>query len=133
MNDPRRFFDDIEVGEAYESPGRTVTETDNVMICALTHNPQPLHLDHQAAAQSEFGKPLVNSVYTFGLMVGVSVADIADIAKKMAPPGFELVVSRADRAALGQHARTRVVESWSVRRLAGRHIEIYETLLREKR
>ena len=54
---------------------RTVTETDNVLISTLTHNPQPLHLDHEAAAKSEFGKPLVNSVFTFGLMIGVSVAD----------------------------------------------------------
>ncbi len=54
---------------------RTVTETDNVLICTLTHNPQPMHLDHEAAAKSEFGQPLVNSIFTFGLMIGVSVAD----------------------------------------------------------
>ena len=54
---------------------RTVTETDNVLVSALTHNPQPMHLDHEVAAASEFGKPLVNSIYTFGLMVGVSVSD----------------------------------------------------------
>ena len=53
---------------------RTVTETDNVLITTLTHNPQPLHLDYEAAAKSEFGKPLVNSCFTFSLMVGVSVA-----------------------------------------------------------
>ena len=46
-----------------------------MLVSALTHNPQPMHLDHQVAAQSEFGKPLVNSIYTFGLMVGVSVSD----------------------------------------------------------
>ena len=45
------------------------------LMTALTHNPQPMHLDHEVAAASEFGKPLVNSVFTFGLMVGVSVAD----------------------------------------------------------
>ncbi|MEO8175378.1 MAG: MaoC family dehydratase [Sphingomicrobium sp.] len=73
---PGRYFDEWQVGDrvAHEVT-RTVTETDNVLISALTHNPQPLHLDHEAAAASEFGKPLVNSVYTFGLMVGVSVAD----------------------------------------------------------
>ena len=53
----------------------TVTDTDNVLISTLTHNPQPMHLDHEAAAKSEFGKPLVNSVFTFGLMIGVSVND----------------------------------------------------------
>ena len=73
---PGRYFDEWRVGDRIaHTVTRTVTETDNVLISALTHNPQPLHLDHEAAATSEFGKPLVNSVYTFGLMVGVSVAD----------------------------------------------------------
>jgi acyl dehydratase len=73
---PGRYFDEWRVGDRIaHTVTRTVTETDNVLISALTHNPQPLHLDHEAAAASEFGKPLVNSIYTFGLMVGVSVAD----------------------------------------------------------
>jgi len=73
---PGRYFDEWQVGERVEhSVRRTVTETDNVLISTLTHNPQPLHLDHEAAAQSEFGQPLVNSVFTFGLMIGVSVED----------------------------------------------------------
>ena len=73
---PGRYFDEWQVGDriAHEVT-RTVTETDNVLISALTHNPQPLHLDHELAAASEFGRPLVNSIYTFGLMVGVSVSD----------------------------------------------------------
>ena len=73
---PGRYFDEWQVGDtiAHEIT-RTVTETDNVLISALTHNPQPLHLDHEVAAASEFGKPLVNSIFTFGLMVGVSVSD----------------------------------------------------------
>ena len=71
-----RYFDEWQVGETIaHAVTRTVTETDNVLVSALTHNPQPMHLDHEVAAQSEFGKPLVNSVYTFGLMVGVSVSD----------------------------------------------------------
>jgi acyl dehydratase len=73
---PGRYFDEWQVGDRVaHTVTRTVTETDNLLISALTHNPQPLHLDHEAAAASEFGKPLVNSIYTFGLMVGVSVAD----------------------------------------------------------
>jgi acyl dehydratase len=73
---PGRYFDEWQVGDQIaHTVTRTVTETDNVLISALTHNPQPLHLDHEIAAQPEFGKPLVNSIYTFGLMVGVSVAD----------------------------------------------------------
>ncbi|HEU4958048.1 MAG TPA: MaoC family dehydratase [Sphingomicrobium sp.] len=73
---PGRFFDEWQVGDVIaHAVTRTVTETDNVLVSALTHNPQPMHLDHEIAAGSEFGKPLVNSVYTFGLMIGVSVSD----------------------------------------------------------
>jgi acyl dehydratase len=71
-----RFFDEWHVGDRIaHGITRTVTETDNVLVSALTHNPQPMHLDHEVAAASEFGQPLVNSIYTFGLMVGVSVSD----------------------------------------------------------
>jgi acyl dehydratase len=73
---PGRFFDEWQVGDRIaHAVTRTVTETDNVLISTLTHNPQPLHLDHEVAAASEFGQPLVNSIFTFGLMVGVSVSD----------------------------------------------------------
>ncbi len=71
-----RYFDQWQVGDKVEHiVTRTVTETDNVLISALTHNPQPMHLDHEVAAASEYGKPLVNSIFTFGLMIGVSVSD----------------------------------------------------------
>ena len=71
-----RYFDEWQVGDRIaHGITRTVTETDNVLISTLTHNPQPMHLDHEVAAKSEFGKPLVNSVFTFGLMIGVGVAD----------------------------------------------------------
>jgi len=73
---PGRYFDEWQVGDRVaHAVTRTVTETDNVLISTLTHNPQPMHLDHEGAAKSEFGKPLVNSVFTFGLMIGVSVED----------------------------------------------------------
>ncbi|HXG99203.1 MAG TPA: MaoC family dehydratase [Sphingomicrobium sp.] len=73
---PGRFYDEWQIGDhVAHAVTRTVTETDNVLVSALTHNPQPMHLDHEVAAASEFGKPLVNSIYTFGLMVGVSVSD----------------------------------------------------------
>ena len=73
---PGLFFDEWQVGDRIaHAVTRTVTETDNVLISTLTHNPQPLHLDHEVAAASEFGRPLVNSIFTFGLMVGVSVSD----------------------------------------------------------
>jgi len=71
-----RYFDEWQVGDVIaHAVTRTVTETDNVLVSALTHNPQPMHLDYEVAAASEFGRPLVNSIYTFGLMVGVSVSD----------------------------------------------------------
>ena len=73
---PGRYFDEWQVGDLIQhAVTRTVTETDNVLISTLTHNPQPMHLDHEVAAKSEFGKPLVNSVFTFGLMIGVIVED----------------------------------------------------------
>ena len=71
-----RFYEDWTVGDRIEHEiRRTVTETDNLLISVLTHNAQPLHLDAEAAAASEFGRILVNGIFTFGLMVGVSVAD----------------------------------------------------------
>ena len=71
-----RYFDEWQVGDRIEHAiTRTVTEADNVLISTLTHNPQPMHLDREYAAHSEFGQPIVNSVFTFGLMIGVSVGD----------------------------------------------------------
>ena len=71
-----RFFDQWTVGDTVaHALARTVTETDNLLISTLTHNPQPLHLDAEAAKASEFGQILVNSCFTFSLTVGVSVAD----------------------------------------------------------
>ncbi|MBB3936914.1 MaoC family dehydratase [Aureimonas phyllosphaerae] len=71
-----RPFDDWTVGDriAHEIR-RTVTETDNLLFTVMTHNPQPLHLDAEAARASEFGQILVNGTYTFALMVGLSVGD----------------------------------------------------------
>jgi acyl dehydratase len=71
-----RCFEDWRVGDRIEHEiRRTVTETDNLLITTLTHNAQPLHLDAEAAGRSEFGQILVNGIFTFGLMIGVSVAD----------------------------------------------------------
>ena len=70
------YLEDFEVGRTFEHViRRTVTEMDNTLFSCLTHNPQPLHIDHEFAARSEWGKPLVNSLFTLGLMVGVSVGD----------------------------------------------------------
>lgn len=71
-----KHFDDWQVGERIEHEiRRTVTETDNLLFSTMTHNPQPLHLDAEAARASEFGQILVNGTFTFALMVGLSVGD----------------------------------------------------------
>lgn len=70
------YFEEFEVGQVFEHAiTRTVTEMDNFMFTALTHNPQPLHLDYHFAEKTEWGKPLVNSLFTLGLVIGVSVHD----------------------------------------------------------
>jgi acyl dehydratase len=71
-----RYFDDWQVQDhIVHDIRRTVTETDNLLFTVMTHNPQPLHLDAEAARASEFGQILVNGTFTFALMVGLSVAD----------------------------------------------------------
>ena len=71
-----RFFEDWQVGDRLDHEiGRTVTETDNLLFSVMTHNPQPLHIDAEAARASEFGQILVNGTFTFALMVGLSVSD----------------------------------------------------------
>ena len=70
------YFEDWQVGDRLSHEiGRTVTETDNLLFSVMTHNPQPLHLDVEAAKASEFGQILVNGTFTFALMVGLSVGD----------------------------------------------------------
>ncbi len=76
-----RYYEDFQVGEAYEHPyGRTITEADNVWFSSLTLNASPLHIDYAYAAQTEFGRPLVNSTFTLALVVGLSVGDISENA-----------------------------------------------------
>ena len=71
-----KLFEELLVGQVFQhQPGRTVTEADNVFFSCLTMNPQPLHVDFHAAAKAEFGKPLVNSLFTLGVAVGLSVSD----------------------------------------------------------
>jgi acyl dehydratase len=73
-----RFFEDFEVGDVYEHPlGRTITSTDNIWFTLLTQNTAPIHFDHHYAAQTEFGRPLVNSCLTLSLVTGQSVTDVS--------------------------------------------------------
>jgi acyl dehydratase len=71
-----RWFEELEVGlVVHHALTRTVTETDNVLFTTMTMNPARLHLDSEYAALTEFGKPLVNSLFTLGLIVGLSVLE----------------------------------------------------------
>ena len=72
-----KWFDELQVGQTFDHAiRRTVTETDNVLFTALTHNPALLHLDEEyCRTQTEFGRRIVNSCFTLGLMVGISVGD----------------------------------------------------------
>ncbi|MYD44204.1 MAG: MaoC family dehydratase [Gammaproteobacteria bacterium] len=71
-----KYFEELEVGfEIQHEPSRTVTETDNLLFTTLTLNPQPLHLDAEFAKKSIHGQILVNSIFTLGLVVGLSVGD----------------------------------------------------------
>ena len=71
---PGLYFDQFSIGQKFDHAiRRTVTEADNVFFTAITHNPSPLHLDEEYAKGTEFGARLVNSLFTLGLMVGISV------------------------------------------------------------
>jgi len=73
-----RFFEDFEVGDVYEHPlGRTITTEDNIWFTLLTQNTAPIHFDHHYAAQTEFGRPLVNSCLTLAIATGQSVVDVS--------------------------------------------------------
>ncbi len=70
------YFEDFTVGQIFDHPlRRTITETDNVLMSTLTHNPAALHLDAEYMKTTEYGKPIVISCLTLGLMVGISVSD----------------------------------------------------------
>jgi itaconyl-CoA hydratase len=73
-----RYFEDFVVGDVYEHPlGRTVTETDNIWTTLLTQNTAPIHFDAHYAAQTEFGRRLVDSTFTLALVTGQSVTDVS--------------------------------------------------------
>lgn len=90
-----RFYDQWRIGDRIEHEiRRTVTETDNLLFSTMTHNPQPLHLDVEAAKASEFGRILVNGTFTFGLMVGLSVGDTT-LGTLVANLGYDKLVMPA--------------------------------------
>ena len=86
-----KHFDELNVGDVFKhQPGRTVTETDNLLFSTLTMNPQPLHVDEEFAKKAEFGQRLVNSIFTLGLAVGLSVGDTT-LGTTVGNLGFEEV------------------------------------------
>ncbi|MBA3606738.1 MAG: MaoC family dehydratase [Acidimicrobiia bacterium] len=86
-----RWFEELTVGTTVEhATRRTVTETDNVLFTTMTMNPQPLHLDAEFAAGTEFARPLVNSLFTLGLVVGLAVPELT-LGTTVANLGFSRV------------------------------------------
>lgn len=84
-----RWYEDLDEGEVVDhAVTRTVTESDNVLFSTMTMNPQPLHLDAEFSAGTEFGKPLVNSLFTLGLLVGLSVWELT-LGTTVANLGFD--------------------------------------------
>ena len=87
-----KYFEEWSEADVVEHAiRRTVTEADNLFFSTLTHNPQPLHIDVEAAKASEFGQILVNGTFTFSLMVGLSVGDTT-LGTLVANLGYEKVV-----------------------------------------
>ena len=85
-----RVYEDFEVGDIYPHPlGRTVLAADNIWFTLLTQNTNPIHFDAAYSAQTEYGKPLVDSTFTLALVTGQSVADVSQNA--MANLGWDEV------------------------------------------
>jgi acyl dehydratase len=76
---PGKYFEELNVGDRiFHTQGRTVTEMDNTLFCALTMNTQPLHLNEDFASRTVFGRRIVNGIFTMGLVVGLSVAELTE-------------------------------------------------------
>jgi itaconyl-CoA hydratase len=90
-----KYFEELEAGQTMlHSRTRTVTDADNLLFCGLTLNTQPLHLDAEFAKHTEFGKPIVNGIYTFGLVIGMTVQDLTE-GTIVANLGYEKVLHPA--------------------------------------
>ena len=86
---PGLYFEEFSVGQTFaHEVRRTVTEMDNMLFCSLTYNPAALHIDHEYAKGTEFGRPIVNSLFTLGLIIGLSVSDTT-FGTTIANLGFE--------------------------------------------
>jgi len=89
---PGKYYEELSVGQRIKhTNGRTITETDNVLFCALTMNTQPLHLNADFSAHTLFGQRLVNGVFTLGLAVGLTVSELTE-GTVLANLGYDHVV-----------------------------------------
>lgn len=105
------YFEEFVVGQIFDHEiRRTVTDMDNMLFCSLTYNPAAIHIDHHYAAGTEYGKPLINSIFTLGLVIGLSVQDttlgttVANLG--MSDTSFPKPVFAGDTI----HVRTTVLE-----------------------
>ena len=129
-----RHFDEWQIGDRLvHDLTRTVTETDNLLFSTMTHNPQPLHLDVEAAKASEFGRILVNGTFTFALMVGLSVGDTT-LGTLVANLGYDKV-TMPHPVFIGDtmRAETEVVELRPSRSRPGQGIVTFRHILRNQR
>ena len=122
-----RTWDAFQPGEVIRHDlRRTVTETDNLLITTLTHNPQPLHLDAEYAKGTEFGRVVVNGLFTLSLMVGVSVGDTT-LGTLIANLGYDAVTMPAP-VFIGDTLRfeTTVIETRASRSRPGAGVVVFE-------
>jgi acyl dehydratase len=123
------WFEQFAVGQTFEHEVRkTILEAENMMFSTMTCNPAPLHIDHAYAATTEFGRPLVNSLLTLGLVIGLSVQDttlgttVANLG--MSETSFPKPVFAGDTI----HVRTTVVDLRESQSRAGQGIVTFEHL-----
>ncbi|MGC5075648.1 MaoC family dehydratase [Agrococcus sp. DT81.2] len=127
------WFDELEEHVVYEHrPGRTMTETDNVLFTTLTMNAQPLHLDRAYSETTEFGEPLMNSMHTLATMVGLSVGQLT-LGTIVANLGFSDITFPAPvRHGDTIYCETRVLEKRPSKSRPGQGIATFEHLARNQ-
>ena len=121
------YFDQFSVGQTFRHEiRRTVTDMDNMLFCSLTYNPAAIHIDHEYAKGTEFGKPLVNSIFTLGLVVGLSIQDTT-LGTTVGNLGWE-AVSFAKPVFAGDtiRAETKVLELRASKSRPGQGIVTFE-------
>lgn len=89
---PGKYFEDLAIGDRIRhTQGRTISEADNMLFCALTMNTQPLHINEDFASHTQFGTRIVNGIFTMGLVVGLTVPELTE-GTIIANLGYERVV-----------------------------------------